>query len=59
MLEELGLKPNSFFLVSAHREENIETDNFSLLVNCLNEIAKNLINQLSCQHIQELEKDRE
>ena len=40
VLEELGLKPNSFFLVSAHREENIETDNFSLLVNCLNEIAK-------------------
>lgn len=40
VLDELRLTPKSFFLVSAHREENIETTNFSLLVNCLNEIAE-------------------
>ncbi len=37
----MGLTKNKFFLVSAHREENIEpNDSFERLVNCLNGIAK-------------------
>lgn len=40
ILSKLGLKSNEFFLVSAHREENINTNNFFDLVASLNEIAK-------------------
>ena len=40
ILEDLNLRKYSFFLISAHREENIETSNFVLLINCLNEIAE-------------------
>jgi len=41
VLEDLELEPNSFFLVSAHREENIESEaNFYKLLESLNVIAK-------------------
>lgn len=41
VLDRLGLKENNYFLISAHREENINSDkNFMGLVNSLNAIAK-------------------
>ena len=40
VLKKLNLIPYSFFLISAHREENIESKNFFLLTAILNEIAK-------------------
>ena len=41
ILEKLNLSENQFFLVSAHREENIENEiNFFKLINVLNEIAE-------------------
>lgn len=41
ILEKLGLKKGEYFVVSAHREENIALDrNFETLVNSLNKVAE-------------------
>ena len=41
VLDRLGLKAHEFFVVSAHREENIESDrNFGNLVQILNQVAE-------------------
>ena len=41
VLDQLGLKPNKYILLSAHREENIDTDkNFESLLNAINALAE-------------------
>ena len=41
ILEKLKLKENEYFVVSAHREENIDIDkNFENLINSLNKVAE-------------------
>lgn len=41
VLEDLGLEPNKYILVSAHREENIDIEaNFMSLMNSINAIAE-------------------
>lgn len=41
ILDKLSLKTEEFFIVSAHREENVDSDqNFLKLVNVLNEVAE-------------------
>jgi UDP-N-acetylglucosamine 2-epimerase (non-hydrolysing) len=39
VLNQLNLKKHKYFLVSAHREENINSDNFLKLVNTLNKVS--------------------
>lgn len=40
ILDRLGLEPNKYILLSAHREENIDTDiNFKTLFNAINALA--------------------
>jgi len=42
VLQRMGLKSNSFFIVSAHREENVDTpENLLDMVDTLNALAKN------------------
>ncbi len=42
VLEELGLEPGNYILLSAHREENIDIEsNFMSLMNAVNAMAKN------------------
>lgn len=40
ILQRLHLQPQQYFVVSAHREENINTDNFIALMDSLNAIAE-------------------
>ncbi len=40
ILDRLGIETNKYFLVSSHREENINSNNFYELVNSLNIIAE-------------------
>ncbi|WP_404455401.1 UDP-N-acetylglucosamine 2-epimerase (non-hydrolyzing) [Virgibacillus necropolis] len=41
VLEKLGVSQNKYFLVSAHREENIDNEkNFNSLMNAINQIAE-------------------
>lgn len=40
ILKKLNLSNNKYFLVSAHREENINSSNFEKLVECLNLIGE-------------------
>lgn len=41
VLKRLGLEPDKYILLSAHREENIDTEkNFSSLFHAINELAK-------------------
>ena len=41
ILKKLGLKPKQYILLSAHREENIDTEkNFTSLFNAINKIAE-------------------
>ncbi|MEA4911339.1 MAG: UDP-N-acetylglucosamine 2-epimerase (non-hydrolyzing) [Oscillospiraceae bacterium] len=41
VLTELGLEPNKYILVSAHREENVDIEeNFYSLMNAINAVAK-------------------
>ncbi len=41
ILEQLRLNPKDYFIISAHREENIDNDiNFRKLINVLNELSK-------------------
>ena len=40
ILKSLKLKSRSYFLISSHREENIDSDNFTKLISALNWLAK-------------------
>lgn len=40
ILEKLNLKKKQYYLVSTHREENVDTDNFIKLISAFNDIAE-------------------
>ena len=40
IVARLGLQEEQYFVVSAHREENINTDNFFSLIDSINAIAE-------------------
>ena len=46
VLEDLSLNKGKYFLVSAHREENISSErNFKNLINSLNKLASNYLSK--------------
>lgn len=49
ILVRLGLEPNKYILLSAHREENIDTEkNFTSLFTAINALADKYDISLSC-----------
>ena len=57
VLNDLNLKKNEYFVVSAHREENIENDEkLKELINSLNKIIETYGYEIIFLHIPEQEK---